>query len=114
MNMASYQNFKIYKITHASCTKCYIVSEAHAQRYLKECQGLELQKVQVLIPTTSTRNAHCKVQFLEFHPSDNREDKYFSKKHTYEEYVPAPSGELRSCFPLFLLREGPLDVHVVP
>ena len=26
MNMARYQNGKIYKITHASCTKCYIGS----------------------------------------------------------------------------------------
>ena len=73
MNMVSSQNGKIYKITYASCTTCYIVSEAHAQRYLKECQGLELQKVQVLIQTTSILNAHCKVEFLEFHPSDNRE-----------------------------------------
>ena len=68
MPVVSYQNGKIYKITHASCTK----SEAHAQRYLKECQGIELQKVQVLIPTTSI--AHCKVELLELHPSDNREE----------------------------------------
>ena len=74
MNMVSYQNGKIYKITHASCTKCYIVSEAHAQRYLKECQGIELQKVQVLVPTTSILNAHCKVELLELQPSDNREE----------------------------------------
>ena len=74
MNMVSYQNGKIYKITHASCTKCYIVAEAHAQRYLKECQGIELQKVQVLVPTTSILNAHCKVELLELHPSDNRQE----------------------------------------
>ena len=74
MNVVSYQNGKIYKITHASCTKCYMISEAHAQRYLKECQGIELQKVQVLIPTTSILNSHCKVELLELHPSDNREE----------------------------------------
>ena len=74
MPVVSYQNGKIYKITHASCTKCPIISEAHAQRYLKECQGIELQKVQVLIPTTSILNAHCKVELLELHPSDNREE----------------------------------------
>ena len=87
MPVVSYQNGKVYKITHVSCTKCHIVSEAHAQRYLKECQGIEvqkvqvllkecqgieLQKVQVLIPTTSI--AHCKVDFFELHPSDNREE----------------------------------------
>ena len=72
MPVVSYQNGKIYKITHASCTKCHIISEAHAQRYLKECQGIELQKVQVLIPTTSI--AHCKVELPELHPSDNREE----------------------------------------
>ena len=72
MPVVSYQNGKIYKITHASCTKCPFISEAHAQRYLKECQGIELQKVQVLIPTTSI--AHCKVELLELHPSDNREE----------------------------------------
>ena len=74
MTVVSYQNGKIYKITHASCTKCHIISQAHAQRYLKECQGIELQKVQVLIPTTSILNAHCKVELLELHPSDNREE----------------------------------------
>ena len=114
MNMVSYQNGQIYKITHDYCTKCCIISEAHAQRSLKECQGIELQKVLVLIPTTSILNAHCKVELLELHPSNNREEILQRKKHTYEEYDPAPSGELRSCFPPFLLREGPLDVHVVP
>ena len=74
MTVVSYQNGKIYKITHASCTKCHIISQAHAQRYLKECQGIELQKVQVLIPTTSILNAHCKVELLELHPSENREE----------------------------------------
>ena len=74
MNMFNYQNGKIYKITHACCTTCKIMSEAHAQRYRKECQGIELQKVQVLIPTTSFLNAHCKVELLELHPSDNREE----------------------------------------
>ena len=74
MDIVSYQNGKISKITHASCTTCYMISEAHAQRYLKECQGIELQKVQVLIPTTSTLNAHCKVEPVELHPSDNREE----------------------------------------
>ena len=76
MNMARYQNGKIYIITHVSCTKCYIIiiSEAHAQRYLKECPGIELQKVQMLIPTTSILNVHCKIELLEFHPSDNREE----------------------------------------
>ena len=73
MNMVSYQNGKIYKITHASCTKGYVISEAHAQRYLKECQGIELPKVQVLIPTTSILNVDCKAELLELHPSDNRE-----------------------------------------
>ena len=74
MNMVRHQNGKIYKITHDSCTKCCIISEAHAQRYLKECQGIELQKVQVLIPTSSNLKAHCKVELLELHPSDNREE----------------------------------------
>ena len=74
MNMVSYQNGKIYKIIRTSCTKCYIISEAHAQRYLKECQGIELQKVQVLIPKPSILNAHCKVELLELRPSDNREE----------------------------------------
>ena len=70
MNMVSYQNGKI----HDSCTKCCIISEAHAQRSLKECQGAEFQKMEVLIPTTSILNAHCKVELLELHPSDNREE----------------------------------------
>ena len=74
MNMVNYQNRKIFKITHASCTKCYIMSEAHAQRYLKECQGIELQKVQVLIPTTSFLNVHWQAELLELHPPDNREE----------------------------------------
>ena len=74
MNMVSYQNGKIYKITHDSCNKCCIMSEAHGQRSLKECQGIELQKVQELIPTTSILNAHCKVELLELHPSNNREE----------------------------------------
>ena len=43
-------------------------------QYLKKCQGIELQKVQVLIPTTSILNVHCKVELLELHPSDNREE----------------------------------------
>ena len=50
-----------------------IISEAHAKHYLKECQGTELQKVQVLIPTTSTMNLHCEVELIELHPLDNRE-----------------------------------------
>ena len=50
-----------------------VISEAHGQHYLKECQGIELQKVQVLIPTTSILNVHCKVELLELQPSDNRE-----------------------------------------
>ena len=45
-----------------------LISEAHAKRYLKERQGIELQKVPVLIPTT------CKVELVELHPSDNREE----------------------------------------
>ena len=28
----------------------------------------------MLIPTTSILNAHCKVELLELHPSDNREE----------------------------------------
>ena len=51
-----------------------VISEAHVQRYLKECQGIELQKVQVLIPTTSILNVHRKVELLELHPSDNKEE----------------------------------------
>ena len=72
-----------------------VISEAHAQHYLKECQGTELQKVQVLIPTTGILNVHCKVELIEPHPSKNR------KEVTYEDYDPAPSREQRSCFPLF-------------
>ena len=51
-----------------------VISEAHAQHYVKECQGIELQKVQVLIPTTSILNVHCKVELIELHPSDYREE----------------------------------------
>ena len=47
------------------------ISEAHATRYLKECQGLALQ---ALIPTTSILNVHCKIELIELHPSDNREE----------------------------------------
>ena len=54
----------------AICT----ISEAHAKHYLKERQGIELQKVPVLIPTTSILNFHCKVELIELHPSDNREE----------------------------------------
>ena len=50
-----------------------VLSEAHANHYLKECQSIELQKVQVLIPTTNIMNVHCKVELVELHPSDNRE-----------------------------------------
>ena len=62
----SYQNGKIHEII--------VISEAHAQHYLKECQGIKLQNVQVLIPTTSMLNVHCKVELLELHLSDNREE----------------------------------------
>ena len=51
-----------------------VILEAHAQHYLKECQGIELQKVQVLIPTTCILSVHCKVELLELHPSDNKEE----------------------------------------
>ena len=54
-------------------------SEAHAQHYLKECQGIELQKVQVLIPTTNILNLHCKDELLELHHQIT-EKKYFSRK----------------------------------
>ena len=51
-----------------------VISEAHAQRYLKECQGMALQKVQMLIPTTSMLYLHCAIELVELHPSDNREE----------------------------------------
>ena len=51
-----------------------VISEAHAQHYLKECQGMELQKVQMLIPTTSILYLHCAIELVELHPSDNREE----------------------------------------
>ena len=53
-----------------------VLSEAHAQHYLKECQGIKLQKVQELTATTSILNVHCTVELIriEFHPSDNREE----------------------------------------
>ena len=51
-----------------------VISEAHAQHYLKECQGMELQQVQVLIPTTSILYLHCTIELVELHPSDNREE----------------------------------------
>ena len=51
-----------------------VTSEAHAQHYLKECQGIEVQKVQGPIPTTNIMNIHCKVELIELHPSDNREE----------------------------------------
>ena len=69
MNMVVYQNGKICKITHASLLALSVIWEAHAQHYLKECQGIELQ-----IPTTSILNIHCKVELIELHPSDNREE----------------------------------------
>ena len=50
-----------------------VISEAHAQHYLKECQGMELQKVQMLIPT-SILYLHCTNELVELHPSDNREE----------------------------------------
>ena len=50
-----------------------VISEAHAQYYLKECQGMELQKVQMLIPT-SILYLHCTIELVELHPSDNREE----------------------------------------
>ena len=50
------------------------ISKAHAKHYLKELRGMELQKVQVLIPTTSIMNVDCKVELIELHPSDNREE----------------------------------------
>ena len=50
------------------------ISEAHATRYLKECQGLALHRVQALIATTSILNVHCKIELIELHPSDNREE----------------------------------------
>ena len=46
------------------CLALSVISEAHAQHYLKECQGMELQKVQMLIPT----------ELVELRPSDNREE----------------------------------------
>ena len=58
--MVSYQNGKIYKIT-PMLLAISVVSEAHATHYLKECQGIELHKVQVLIPTTSILNVHCRL-----------------------------------------------------
>ena len=51
-----------------------VLSEAHVKHYLKECQGIELQKVQVLIPTASIVNVHCEVELTELHPLDNREE----------------------------------------
>ena len=51
-----------------------VIPEAHAQHYLKKCKGIELQKVQVLIPTTNILNVRCKVELVELHPSDSREE----------------------------------------
>ena len=51
-----------------------VMSEAHAAHYLKACQGIDLQKVKVLIPTTGIMNIHCKVELIELHASDNREE----------------------------------------
>ena len=51
-----------------------VISDARATHDLQECQGIELQKVEVLIPTTSISNVRCKVELLELHPSDNREE----------------------------------------
>ena len=50
------------------------ISEAHATHYLKECPSLAVHRVQALIPTTSILNVHCKIELLELHPSDNREE----------------------------------------
>ena len=58
--MVSYQNGKIYKITPMLLV-ISVISEAHATHDLKECQGIELHKVQVLIPTTSILNVHCRL-----------------------------------------------------
>ena len=51
-----------------------VISEAHAKHSLTECQGIELQKVPVLIPTTSVMHVHFKVELIELRPSDNREE----------------------------------------
>ena len=51
-----------------------VLLEARAQHYLKECQGIELQKVHVLIPTTNILSVHSKVELIELHPSENREE----------------------------------------
>ena len=66
------QNGKIYKITMLLALSA--ISEAHATHYLKECPSLALHRVQALIPTTSILNVHCKIELLELHPSDNREE----------------------------------------
>ena len=111
MNVVSTQNGKVYKITQASYTMWYIGSTCTTLS--QRVPGIQLQKVQVLIPTTSILNVHCQVELIELHPSDNREEVLLAGRHTHEEFDPA-SSEQRSCFPPFLLREGPLDVHVVP
>ena len=50
------------------------ISATHARHHLKECQGLALQRVQALIPTTNILNVHCKIELIELHPSDNKEE----------------------------------------
>ena len=51
-----------------------VISEADAKHCLAECQDIELQQVQVLIPTTNILSGHCKVELIELHPSDKREE----------------------------------------
>ena len=70
--MVSYQNGKITKSPMLLALSA--ISEAHAAHCLKECQGLALHRVQALIPTTSILNVHGKIELIEFHPSDNREE----------------------------------------
>ena len=113
MNMVSYQNDKIYKITHDSCTKCCIIEEAHAQHYLKECQGIELQKVQVLIPTTSILNVHCTIEPVELHPSDNREAVLHQECIQKRNMTPHHQENCVAVF-LFPPKGRSHDVHVAP
>ena len=60
IHMVSFQHGKIYKIT-PMLLALRVLSEAHATHYLKECQGIELHKVQLLIPTTRILNVYCRL-----------------------------------------------------
>ena len=85
-----------------------IVSEPHAKHCLKECQGIELQRAQVLIPTTSIMNAHCKAELLELHPSDSKEELLQQEGIHMRNMTPHPQENYVAAFNLSFYGKVPL------